>query len=36
MIKNRKAKELLGWSANPAKEVIQSGADSLLWYDIVG
>ena len=36
MIKNRKAKELLVWSANPAKEVIQSRADSLLWYDIVG
>ena len=36
MIKNRKAKELLVWSANPAKEEIQSRADSLLWYDIVG
>ena len=36
MIKNTKAKELLGWSARPAKEAIVSAADSLLWYDIVG
>ena len=30
MIKNRNAKELLGWSARPAKEAIESPADSLL------
>ena len=36
MIKNTKAKELLGWSTRPAKEAIESAADSLLWYDIVG
>ena len=30
MIKNRNAKELLGWGARPAKEAIESPADSLL------
>ena len=30
MIKNRNAKELLGWGARPAKEAIEFPADSLL------